>query len=187
MWPFKRKKEVIANLYRKCNELCIHNFNEVATNNDFNYLKVNKNDVVSQIELEETWLIILDEFYRISKNVKILNVLKKKTQLILLVKKLVVFEALQICLSKNIDIEAEMKLYKTNKNIVNIHIGMIKNDIARVSKSIPSEENGTDTNDFERTLAIILKSGFQINRFTNVVSEWVSILNLIQEQNKHTI
>jgi len=186
MWLFKRKKAVVANLYRKCNVLPIHNFNEIATNNDLNYLKVNKNDFVSQIELEETWLTILDEFYRISKNVKILNVLKKKTELILLEKKLDVFEALQICLSKNIDVENEMKLYKTNKNIINIHIGMIKNDISRITKSIPVEEIRNDTNEFEKTLAVILKSGFQFNRFTNVVSEWVSILNLIQEQNKQS-
>jgi hypothetical protein len=186
MWLFKRKKATIANLYRKCNVLPIHNFNEIATNNDFNYLKVNKNDDVSQIELEETWLIILDEFYKISKNNKALISFKKQINLMLLYKKLTVFEVIKICINKNIDVVAECKKYKIDKTKIDIHIGMLKNDIARISKSIPSEESEGNTNEFERTIAVILKSGFQINRFTTVVSEWVSILNLIQEQNKQT-
>lgn len=177
-----RKKAV---LFTKCSELPIHNFNEIANNNDFNYLKVNKTDTATDEELMIAWLVILDEYFRISKNVHGISILKKKTSLMFLQKKLQVFEALQICLSKNINVEKEMILYKTNKDIIKIHVGMIKNDIQRVFKSLPVEENRKEDNEFDRTVAVILKNGFQINRFKTTVSEWVQILQLIEQQNKN--
>jgi len=179
---FFKKTKKIARLYTKCSELCIHNFNEVATNNDFNYLKLNKNDVATDIELETAWLGILDEYFRISKNVQGLNILKKKTSLLFLENKLHVFEAMQICLSKNINIDLEMKMYRTDKNILKIHIGMIKNDINRILKSLPVEENSKDDNEFDRSLAVLSQAGFKIDRFTTVVSEWVQMLRIFEQQ-----
>jgi hypothetical protein len=183
MFTFFNKKPVQkAILYTKCNELPCHNFNEVATNNDFNYLKVNKNDVATDIELETAWLGILDEYFRISKNTQGLNILKKKTSLLFLENKLQVFEAMQICLSKNINIDLEMKMYRTDKNILKIHIGMIKNDINRILKTLPVEENTKDENEFDRSLAVLSQAGFKIDRFTTVVSEWVQMLKVFELQ-----
>ena len=185
MWPFKKKSSSIANLYRRCNVLPIHNFNEISTNNDFDYLKVNRNDVVSQIELEETWLLIMDEFYRISKNINALSLIKKQCNLMLLQKKLVVFEVLKICIDKNIDVSNECLKYRIDKTKINIHIGMLKNDISRITSTFPKEINNNNSeSQFDDTIAIIIKNGFQINRFTTVVSEWCSILNIIEKQNK---
>lgn len=183
MFPFFKKKPVKkAELYTRCNQLPVHNFNEAATNNDLNYLKVNKNDIVSDIELEKAWLEILDEYFTISKNTQGFSILKKKTNLIFLENKLHVFEALQICLSKNINVDAELKMYRTDKNIIKIHIGMIKNDINRISKTLPSEENAKDETEFDRSLAVLSQAGFKIDRFTTVVSEWVQMLKVFELQ-----
>jgi hypothetical protein len=180
---FKKKPAEPAQLYTKCNILPVHNFNEIATNNDFNYLKVNKTDVVSDIELETAWLVILDEYFRISKNTQGFAILKKKTSLLFLEKKLQVFEALQICLLKNINVDIEMKMYKTNKDILKIHIGMVKNDINRILKSLPGEDEGVkDENDFDRSLAVLSQAGFKIDRFATVVSEWVQMLRVFESQ-----
>lgn len=183
MFPFFKKKPVQkAELYTRCNVLPVHNFNEIATNNDFNYLKVNKSDTATDLELQTAWLGILDEYFRISKNVQGLAILKKKTSLLFLENKLHVFEAMQICIFKNINIDLEMQLYKTNKDILKVHIGMIKNDIARISKTLPVEENTKDENEFDRSLAVLSQAGFKIDRFTTVVSEWVQMLKVFELQ-----
>lgn len=174
----------MAMLYTKCNELPIHNFNEIATNNDFNYLKVNKSCVVSDEEIEVAWLGILDEYFRLSKNTLALIQLKKKTQLLFLHKKLQVLQAIRICLDKGLNVDSEMKEYRTDKTKIAPHIGLIMNDINRIEKSFPKETGIDSESQFDDTLAGILKSGFHINRFTTTVSEWCSILNLIEKQNK---
>ena len=181
---FKKKTKLKAKLYTRCNELCIHNFNEIATNSDFDYLKINKLDQVSDTEIELAWLGILDEYFRLSKNALAINQLKKKTSLLFLSKKLQVFQAMQICIDKGIDVSKELKEYRTDKTRLPIHTGMISNDINRIEKTIPKEESQTDENNFEMTLAMVIENGFQINRHTTMLSEWIAILHRIEQRQK---
>jgi len=98
--------------------------------------------------------------------------------------KLEVLNALKICQDKGINIDKELKQFKTDKAKLNTHIGMIKNDISRISNSLPVEDNKQDNSEFDRTLAIIMKYGYKINRFKTTVSELEAIKQLIEEQNK---
>jgi hypothetical protein len=77
-----------------------------------------------------------------------------------------------------------MKMYRVTKENLLANIGIIKNDLTRITKAIPSEEAHKDETEFDRTIAVILKNGFQINRNTTVVSEWCAILSLIEKQQK---
>lgn len=180
---FKKKQ---PKLYTSCNVLPIHNFNEVANNDDYNFLKRNIDDVVSLDILQKTWLGILDEFIRISKNNIAIATLKKKTQLILLDKKLQVFEAIKINIHYQNDVTEVCKDYRVNPLKINAHIGLVKNDIARISNGMKSNDGGNNKSEteFDLSIAICSKNGFQINRFTTVVSEWVQFLNLIEKQNE---
>jgi hypothetical protein len=164
--------------------LPIHNFNEVATNGDLNYLKINREDHVKESELQIVWLNILDEYFALSKNVKAISALKKKYSIILMNYKLEVLNALKICLDKGINIDKELSLCKTDKVRLSAHIGMLKNDISRISNSLPIEDNRQENSDFDRTLAVIMKYGYKINRFKTTVSELIAIKQLIEEQNK---
>lgn len=189
MWPFAKKvipiQKETPELYLRCNELPIHNFNEIATNSDFSYLKKNRNDDISNSDLEMAWITILDEYFRISKNTMALGLLKKKCGLIYLEKKLQVFEALKICIDLKIDVSEKLKEYRINNVTIDAHIGMIKNDISRIFAQLQKEEEvKQDNQNFDKTIAIILKNGYQINRHTTVVSEWVQILNLIEQSQK---
>ncbi len=182
---FKKKKEPKkVELYDRCNTLPIHNFNEVATTGNFDYLKVNKEDNVSDEQLQLAWLSILDEYFTISKNNMALIQFRKKTELIFLEKKLQVLEILKFCINRNINVTDQLKEYKTSKEKISIHIGMIKNDISRISKSLPQEEIKKDNSEFDRSIAVLSQAGFKIDRFTTVVSEWVQMLDIFQQQNK---
>ena len=180
----KQKNKLVAKLYDKCNLLPIHNFNEISNNNNFEYLKINQNDVVSEIELQECWLGILDEFYKLSKNTSAKNQFQMQIDLMLLQRKLNVFETIYQCLENDIDVLKECKIYKIIPEQIRQHIGVVKNRIGLIYENMPKSNNAKFENQFEKTIAIILKNGFQINRHTTVVSEWCAILNLIEEQNK---
>jgi hypothetical protein len=183
---FQKKQQNNTNLlFNKCNELPIHNFNEIANNNDFSYLKRDCNSVVSDDLIQSTWLNILDEFLSISNNTYAVNMLKKRSKILLLERRLKVLEALNYCISKGIDVSIEMKEYRMTNNRLNSNISLIKNDISRLTNTIPTEEKtNNNSSDFERTIAIIIKNGYQIDRFKTVVSEFCSILNLIEQQHK---
>jgi len=177
------KSKAKPQLYRACRELPVHNFNEVASNNDFSFLKKNPNDVVSDEDLQLAWLDILDEYLTISKNALVLNAMSKKAKVILLEKKLHVLEVMKFCAERGIDIDEELKEYRLKKDKIQINIGLIKNDINRLSNSMPNETERKNSNtDFDRSIAMLNKNGFNINRFTTVVSEWVQALNILEQQ-----
>jgi hypothetical protein len=171
-------------VFKKCNQLPIHNFNEIATTQNLNFLKKDQNSEVPEEELQQAWLDILDEYFRISNNNYALQLFRKKIKVITLEKKLNVLEIIRFCLEKGCDVSEEMKMYRVTKENLTANIGLIQNDIIRITKTIPKEEFSKDETEFDRTIAIILKNGFQINRFTTVVSEWCAILNLIEQQQK---
>jgi len=182
--PFQKKQKARKNnYYSKCNELPIHNFNEVASNNDFSYLIKNKDEEVSDEVLQLAWLDILDEYLTISKNNIALNALKKKAKITLLQKRLDTLEIMKYCADRGIDIDAELAQYRIKKDKIQVNIGMVKNDIARLSSSVPSEsEKKGSNNTFDRSIAMLNKNGFNINRFTTVVTEWVQALDILEQQ-----
>jgi hypothetical protein len=187
MFNFKSKRA--PELYRACRELPIHNFNEVANNNDFSFLKKNNQDVVSDEVLQLAWLDILDEFLKISNNVYADNILNKKSKIILLHKRLEVLQAMKYCIIRNIDIEAELKEYRIKKDKIDVQISLVQNDINRLSNSLPKEQEQQASSEegnqnFEASIAVLLEKGYRIDRYTMVVTEWTAALNRIEKQNK---
>lgn len=141
--------------------------------------------MVSDEDLQLAWLDILDEYLTISNNAIAINLLKKRAKIILLEKRLHVLEVMKFCADRNIEIEKELKEYRIKKDKIHVNIGMIKNDISRLSNSMPSESEQQSSNtDFDRSIAMLNKNGYNINRFTTVVSEWVQALNILEQQHK---
>ena len=160
----------------------IHSFNEVS-NGDLNYMKIDRNDNVPIAELENAWLSIIDEYFVLSKNIQGIENIKKKSVLNLLEKKMQVYEVIKFCLEKNENVDEAMKQYGINAIDLPQYMALIKYDIDDLNSILQKTDTQGD-NEFDRTFAIVLKSGFQINRFTTTVSEWIAILNIIEEQNK---
>jgi len=185
LFNFKAKRK--PQLYNRCNTLPIHNFNEVASNNDFSFLKKNPQDVVSDEDLQLAWLDILDEYLRISNNLIVINSLHKKDKIIKLQSRLNVFLAMKYNAEIGVNIDAELKEYKIKKDKIQVNIGMIKNDIGRLSNSIfeNEEKNNSDiSKHFEDSLALLMEKGYRVDRHIMVVTEWVAALNRIEKQIK---
>jgi len=179
----KKFRKSNENVYKRCNELPIHNFNEVASNNDFNYLKKDRNEDVTDEVLQLAWLDILDEYLTISKNAIALNALKKKAKIMLLEDKLRLLEVMKYCDDRGINIDAELAQCRIKKDKIHVNIGMIKNDINRLISSIPNEEEKKGSNDnFENSIALLLEKGYNVNRHKMVVTEWVAALGRIEKQ-----
>lgn len=180
MWnPFKKRK---PELYNKCNILPIHNFNEVS-NGDLSYMKIDRNDNVPIAELENAWLSIIDEYFVLSKNIQGIENLKRKSVLIRLEKKMQVYEAVKICLNRNVNVDEIMTQYGINAVDLPQYMALIKYDIDDLNSMLKKTDTKGE-NEFDKMFAIALKSGFQINRFTTTVSEWIQIIKIIEEQNK---
>ena len=174
-----------SDLYRKCNELPIHNFNEVQNNGDFSYLKKNRNEEVSNEELGACWMEILCEYFTLNNDPQSLNNLKKKIQLLKLERRIDVFLVLIDCIDKGIDVEAEMKQYKTNKQNIKKRYGLLVNDLNKIIEMMPNNDNQEQSKvDFDDSIAYIIENGYQVNRHTTVVSEYIAILKRIKAKNK---
>lgn len=175
----------VQKLYRKCNELPIHNFNEISNNGNFNYLKINKKDFVSDLDLQNAWLEILNEYLVISKNSQTFNMLNNQANTMQLEMRLRVLQSFKMCIENKIDIQNYLLEYKIKPENIDQHIGLVKNDLSKFYNEMPKENESKKENQFEETIAIILENGYQINRFTTVVSEWVAILNRIELKYKN--
>ena len=179
---FKRKSEK-PNLYLKCNELPIHNFNEVS-NGDFNYLKKDKDQFVEPKILQETWLDILSEYLTISKNYTVLNSINRKLEISILESRLNVFLALKKCIQYEINVTEHLLKRKATKENIQIHINLLNDQIATLVALLPTPQENKPNDNFEQSIASLIRNGCQINRFKTVVTEWVALLNQIKEQAK---
>ena len=74
---------------------------------------------------------------------------------------------------------------------MNVHIGMIKNDINRIK---PKDEDDSDEKrdsnqsniNFETSIVRLIEKGYQIDRFKTVVSTWITALNRLSKLEKPT-
>lgn len=182
---FFMKNKAVAGpkLYTTCNTLPIHNFNEIMNNQDLNYLKINRDDKVSNSDLENAWLNLMDEYFTLTNNPKALHQLKNKMHIMILEKKIHVLEILKYCIAREINVDEEMKIYRVTKQNLPQHLGLLKNDLLKKLAAIPEEINNAD-NEFDKTIAVLMSRGFSVNRFKTVVSEWVAMLEIVEKQNK---
>ena len=179
---FKRKSE-IPNLYLKCNELPIHNFNEIS-NGNFDYLKKDMQQKVSSEILQETWLEILSEYLTISKNHSVLNSINRKSEILELESRLNVFLALKKCIQYEIDVAEHLKKRKATKENIDIHINLLTDQINNLVALLPDTAETKTNDNFEQSIATLIRNGCQINRFKTVVTEWVALLNQLEQQAK---
>ena len=90
---------------------------------------------------------------------------------------------IDFCLIRKVNVDAQMLEYKTSKEKIQVHIGLIKNEINQLTDK-EKDEDIKNSSDFEKSIAVLIKNGCKIDRFTTVVSEWCMLLNLINEEQK---
>lgn len=180
---FFNKPKLVPKLYTSLNQLPIHNFNEIITNQNLDYLKRNIDDNVQGLVLENLWLDLMDDYFTLTKNPKALMQLKRKMQIMLIEKKINVLEILKYCILKEINVDKELQSYGLTKENLAQHLGLLKNDLLKKITALP-EEIEASNNEFDKTIAVLLSKGFSVNRFKTVVTEWVAMLEIVEQQNK---
>lgn len=175
-------------LYNNCRELPIHNFFEINRSNDFSYL-VKSGKKPSDEVLQEKFLDIIDEYNSLfttkNKNVAIVN----RTQIMTLELKLMNLRILEI-LIENKGITAEIretaKKMRVNCEDISTHVSAITNDLKRLEAEIENEPESTEKNDnsLEKSLTLVKENGFNFDRFTTPIIEFVFAINRLEEKNK---
>lgn len=156
-------------LYKNCRELPIHNFNECMEGN-LSYLVVSGEH--TDDELESKWVDILDEYNALTKTGVDTNIIKR-CEIVSL--QLQIDLIVELSTLSNVE---EFQKYTQNKDRL---IAGLTNKLNRKIKELPKN---TDKNDFDKTLAVLNSNGFTIDRFKTPVSEYVKMLELLDEKIK---
>lgn len=178
-------------LYSSCRELPLHIFNEILVIDDLALLAKEKSEVVySNDVLIKQWELILDEYSELSKNQESQKVYRDKAEILFLEQRLnalrIIFVLGQVsktekqndeylALRKKHRVKDIKKDMSATENILRLKI----EDFKRMNA------NESNPNSFEYNLANVSNIlGFQINRFTTTVSEWLSLLKVADEKVK---
>jgi hypothetical protein len=171
----------------------LHNFDQVLTYNRFEYLKVERKSVATEPELQAAWLSIISEFIILSKNVRAMGNIKKRSNLVLLERRLTVLVAIEINIKCGNDVSKECAERRIKSENIRQHIGLLKNEISRMQASLPKpsddmaqEAKPVIESDIDKSIAYAAKHGYKINRFETVVSEWCQIMNMIESSKPQT-
>lgn len=179
-------------LYNNCRELPIHNFFEISRTNDLKYL-VKSGEPSEENILQDRYLEIIDEYnslFSSKKNHGNINQIK----MYILALKLMNLEVIEL-LIKDSGITDEIKEIAKRLRIrpdrISDYITGLKNDIKKLEKEISEAEKATVGEDknhgdsLEKTLTLVKENGFNFDRFTTPIIEFVFAINRMEEKAKH--
>ncbi|MXV39350.1 hypothetical protein GO491_11795 [Flavobacteriaceae bacterium Ap0902] len=164
-------------LYKNCRELPIHNFNECMEGN-FSYLVISGEH--SEIEIQEKWIGIIDEYNSLITKGADINI-SKKAEILGLHLKINLITILQELKSVESLADGEFKdlIKKYGKPTL---LAGLKNKLNRKLNELPEQKDSE--NDFDKTLAVLNSQGFNVDRFKTPVSEYIKMLELLDEKFK---
>lgn len=178
-------------LYTSCRELPLHIFNEILVIEDLALLVKEKGEVVyTDEQLLKQWEIILDEYSELSKDQESKKIYRDKAEILFLDQKLnallIIYILGQVPL--NAEQAEQYRLLRTKFKVKDI-----KKDLAATENLLRLKiedfkrmnSNESNPNSFEYNLAKVSGIlGFQINRFTTTVAEWINLLKVADEKVK---
>lgn len=178
-------------LYQSCRELPLHIFNEILVIEDLGLLvkeQPPEGQAYSVEQLTEQWQKILDEYSELSKDQASKKVYRDKAEILFLEQKL---NALRIIFvlgqlpkdekqtQKYLDLRKKFKVKDIKKDMTSTE-NLLRLKIEDFKRMNANESN---PNSFEYNLAKVGEIlGFQINRFTTTVSEWINLLKVADEK-----
>lgn len=174
-------------LYENCRELPIHNFFELHRTKDFKYLV--KSGRAGKKALEEKYMEIMDEYNTYFNNPQKSSSEIKQKNLVLRSLKLMSLEVLyNLIETRGIteDIRTAAKKLKIKPEKLKDYIAGLKNEITRLENEMQNSENEQekDINSLEKTLILVKENGFNFDRFTTPVIEFVFAINRLDEKSR---
>ena len=179
-------------LYSNCRELPLHIFNEILVVDDLALLIKEKSEGQNYTKeiLTEHWQKILDEYSELSKDQASKKVYRDKAEILFLEQKLnalrIIFVLGQLDLNEEQakqyqDLRRKFKVKNIKKDMAATE-NLLRMKIEDFKRMNASESN---PNSFEYNLAKVSGIlGFQINRFTTTVAEWINLLKVAEEKVK---
>lgn len=176
-------------LYQNCRELPIHNFFEINRTNDFKYL-VKSGKKPSDEKLQEHWWEIMDEYNSYFADQHKSQSEINKNRLIISSLKLMNLETLKFIISTHkITDEVREIAKKLKVKIENIdsYITGLTNDIKRLEKDLQNSDNEEekDNNSLEKMLILVKENGFNFDRFSTPIIEFIFAINRLEEKSKY--
>lgn len=178
-------------LYRNCRELPIHNFFEINRTNDLSYLVKSGIPPADQI-LQDRYLEIADEYNALfSSKKKGGSIAKSKLHVLQL--KLMNLEIIEMVLKRSgitDEIKAIAKKLRIKPEMLSSYISGVQNDLRRLQKEMKDEEekggksNDNNSDSLEKTLTLVKENGFNFDRFSTPIIEFVYAINRLEEKAK---
>lgn len=178
-------------LYASCRELPLHVFNEILVIEDLGLLVKEQpleGQAYSVEQLTEQWQKILDEYSELSKDQASKKVYRDKAEILFLEQKLnalrIIFVLGQLPKDEKqtqeyLDLRKKFKVKDIKKDMTSTE-NLLRLKIEDFKRMNANESN---PNSFEYNLAKVGEIlGFQINRFTTTVSEWINLLKVADEK-----
>lgn len=175
-------------LYENCRELPIHNFFEINRTNDFKYL-VKSGKAPKEEILQEKWMDIIDEYNSLFNNQSKIPSVVSRSQIMTLELKLMNLRILKMIIDTQGLTESALemaKLLRVKTKQIETYISATTNDLKRLEKEIEEEPESTEKNEnsLEKTLTLVKENGFNFDRFTTPIIEFVFAINRLEEKNK---
>lgn len=165
-------------LFQNCRELPIHNFNECVMGNLYYLIK---NGEHYDDEIEAKWVDILDEYSELTASG---NLIAKKIQMVAInleIEKMRLLMAIDSPTKQQKEIIKRYLNKYRSKDIPKL-ITSLSNKLKRLIKEMPEEHK--DSYSLDKSIAMMKANGFQIDRFTTPVSEYLEMINVLKERAK---
>lgn len=179
-------------LYRNCRELPIHNFFEISRTNDFSYL-IKSGGITDEAVLKKKYIEIVDEYNSLftnkGKNPAMIFQSKYIIQA-LKVRNLEVIELLINTSGLTDEIKEISKKLKIKPEKISEFLAGLKNELSRLEKEMEiremekENEDDKDINALEKSLTLVKENGFNFDRFSTPIIEFVFAINRLEEKQK---
>ena len=179
--------------YTNCRELPIHNFIELSRSNDLKFLFYDyKNAVDENItpDVQNAYIDIIDELntlFKGSRNEK----LTKEAKLHSLSIKFMNLSILEMVVTVSGKTDEALDLAKKMRvNIDNIstYKKAVNNELRKLEKQLESnseEKPENETDNWEKSLILVKENGFNFDRYTTPIIEFIYALNRLEEKAEH--
>lgn len=175
-------------LYKTCREIPIHNFFELSRTVDLRYLcKDYHADVAESEEIKQAYIDITDEYNSLFRGKQNAG-MQQQAEKIKLQIQLFNLSILSLRYSESGATEHVLKMAA----LMNIDLSEIEvyqktlrsqlNKIENKEKSNPAEK---DEDSLEKTLTLVKENGFNFDRFTTPVIEFVFAVNRLEEKSEY--
>ena len=176
-------------LYNNCRELPIHNFFEISRTNDLTYL-IKSGKAPKEEVLQDKWLEIIDEYnglFSSKKHQGTTNISK----LHILNLRLMNLEIIELVIKTSgitDEIKEIAKRLRVRPDELGTYISGIKNEIKKLVLEMQKDQEGQEEKNggesLEKTLTLVKENGFNFDRFTTPVIEFVYAINRLEEKSK---